>query len=357
MAESYPISIIESADEPAITSTEGTFDVLYPEYELIACDFSFDPTDNHITAHYDDTGIGDGYIIDYDLYYEDYSVDTVSIYNATKINSMGQMSLGTEGDEWIQIIDSSSAVKNLFSCSQERINISSDIVSSYSIIDSSSSEIFSYLNEDYELFPYCICYNYPVEEIFELDEQDEPFGIYDYPNNVSLSNDISVNLDKITIRTGIDGIPIGIPSDNRKITTSRMYGDYYGSVFGVDDDYCSGYISVDDNLLIDFLYYNYDLELIDGSSAQVVPLEECIDNSLPGALAEASFTGNYCLVYGAELVYIPFSVGCSDVGDWEYDVIFVPVWALYTYSYDSISANTSCIYLNAITGELVSGGI
>ena len=88
-----------------------------------------------------------------------------------------------------------------------------------------------------------------------------------------------------------------------------------------------------------------------------MPLEECIENSLPGALAEASMFGNYCLVYGAELVYIPFSVGCSAVADWDFEVVFVPVWALYTYSYNSNIANASCIFLNAFTGELVSSGL
>lgn len=357
LEESHPITTIGSSDETLDYISEETHEIFYPVYDSAPCDFSCDTSEKHITAHYDDTGIGDGYIIDYDLYYYDYDVDTVSIYNATKANIMGQMSLGPDEAYWLHIVDPVPAVKNLNGCSNERIELSNDIINSFSVMDYSDSSVFRHLSEDYDLFPYGVHYFYPVLDIFALDEPDEPFSVNGYIYFDPINDEITTDLDKVTLRVELDGIPVGIPSDNHKITTNRMYGDLYGSVFGVEDDCKSGYISLENHLLVDFLYYNYDLEIIDGSTAEVMPLEECIENSLPGALAEASMFGNYCLVYGAELVYIPFSVGCSAVADWDFEVVFVPVWALYTYSYNSNIANASCIFLNAFTGELVSSGL
>ena len=38
-----------------------------------------------------------------------------------------------------------------------------------------------------------------------------------------------------TVRTMMDGIPIGVPKDNDRLQLGIRYGDYYGSFFNFDD--------------------------------------------------------------------------------------------------------------------------
>lgn len=293
------------------------------------------------------------YVVDFDLTYYDYGVKEVSIYKGVPTKKIGMQPVDTLDTEWGENKDDALGAIKTFSNDEHRKELSVQCALTYNngLVDSSEDliDITSIITEygSYKIFPHYSSYQYPVAEMNASVESDD----YIYKMHKDTEQ---VNF--VTIRTELDGLPIGVPFDNYNMEFELRFGDYYGSFFGIDDNYTRGFYKKETCTQIDFIYYNYNAELVDSSTATVMPLEECIMNSLPGIIN--NYGAGDCHVYAAELVYAPFSVGCNDITCWDFDAYYIPVWAVYMISsetpYNQTRANA--IYLNAITGELISYG-
>ncbi len=351
--KTYEPVTIETVSEPEVgpltETTYPTFETHQPEYEVAACDFDIDPINHTIKAHYDDTADNpDGYIIDIDLTYYGYDIDEVSIYEAS-VGNFGS-SINVNGTVWKEIILNGYGALYVLTSDENRQQLSYQAALTYTYTSNdeatNASEIIELLDEKYELYPFVTSYTFPVAEMNKYEEDDFSF-YYDKEDYIEF----------ITVRTMMDGIPIGVPKDNDRMQMGLRYGDLYGG-FGlalIEDDYWTSYKNEDTSTIVDFKYYEYEYETV--STGKVIPLEECIDNALPGLVGEAYFSvGNYCNAYGAELVYVPIRIGVQSFSDFNpgNKIMFVPVWAIYSISYGDGGAWSSAVFLNAFTGELVS---
>ncbi len=363
LASGIPIQTFSSEETISDNTVETSepFEVNVPQYDLAECEFKIDSVTKHISAHYDDTEQkgNEGYIVDYDLQYVDYGVDTVSVYSAERSSDVAVHYMPIEDTLWMEIIDSMPKACRWCSMEKEKRTMINDALLSYRIDNINDvtelRDLSELLDENYDIFPYVTSYKYPLDRIIE--ENHDPDTSYLYTESKNYDSVIEGDITRYTLRTELDGLPIGVPEENRLVSTKEKYGDYYGSIWGVDDDYLRNFYSDDSGCVVDVIFYNYNVTGTLQDNLKVMPLEDCICNSLYGALHEAlSSNSHYCCVYGAELIYLPFSENCTEIGDWNYNVIFVPMWAIYTVV-DGDYLNSSTIYLNAVTGELVSYGL
>lgn len=346
--KTYEPITIETLSEPEVgpltETTYPTFETHQPEYEVASCDFDIDPINHTIKAYYDDTSDNlDGYVIDIDLTYSGYDIDEVSIYEASTGN-FGS-TINVNGTAWKEIyINGFGALYTLtFDENRKQLSVQAALTYTYNSNDEidNARDIIELLDEKYELYPFSITYTFPIAEMNKYEVDD--FSFY-YDDNEYI--------EFTTVRTMMDGIPIGVPKDNDRLQLGIRYGDYYGSFFNFDD-YHPDYKN--ENTIVDFKYYQFEYETV--STGKVIPLEECIDNALPGLVGEAySFAGNYCNAYAAELVYVPIRIGVQSLSDLNPSnkIMFLPVWAIYSISYGENGARSGAVYLNAFTGELVS---
>lgn len=349
-----------------ISSTEATDSVsehvVETSYSPADCNFDHDAVNHRINARYDDTANNpDGYIIDYDLTYYEYDADQVAIYTTEGERERVIRRFSLTDSLWVNVLPYWPGALKTWSNDILRQESIYESALAYSVTDLSSYDLgilLENLEEEYDVFPYAFIYPYPVKTMNDTNEPDERFGLLTPDNERTIGFVASDDLKYITLRNSLDGIPIGVPYDNRTIMNRIYYGDLYGSINNaqVEDDYYHDYYNSSEELLVDFVYYNYLPDQSNVEYVDYIPLDECIQNSISGVLLFADrYSDHYCRVYAAELLYYPFQVGCEGTDDWSFDVNYVPVWALYVASYGSgmmYQAEVSVVYLNAINGEL-----
>lgn len=341
---------VVKTDEESEEPTYPTFETHKPEYDIAPCEFDIDIVNHTIKAHYDDTADKpDGCVVDINLLYSDYGVQQVSIIEATRNNSAPVIKISDT--EWEEKIYNGFGALYTFSPDEYRGQLSVQGALSFELVSDEEVEnmsvILDLLDNEYDVFPVISKYTFPISEMKKYEEPDMDFSFYYLDEE---------NIDYVTVRSIFDGLPVGIPFDNDRIQMRVRYGDYCGSFFNVHDDYETDYKN--ESTIIDFRYYAYDYEVV--STGEVIPLEQCIDNALPGLITESYTTGgNHCNAYFAELAYVPLRIGMYDMSDLNPNnvIFFVPVWAIYTVSYGEFGTRASEVYLNAITGELVSYAI
>lgn len=349
--DAIAIDTFSTENNDETIETAPPFEVSEPTYQVKECELDIDSNNHTIVGQYVD---GDDYIISFDLTYYDYGVNEVGIYNAVPTNRLGMSPINILESDWNENSDEFIGAIQTFSTDEHRKELSVQCALTYEngAVDTNSDllDIIAIINEynRYTVFPYYCSYQYPIAEMNDSVSNEQ---------HIYKQHSTSEQVNFVTLRTELDGLPIGLPLDNRHPVTRCRYGDYYGSFCGVDDSYTRGFYKSDIFTQVDFLYYNYDAELIEYSKASVKPIEECILNAVPGILN--GYGSNNCDVYSAELVYIPFSVGADSLGYGNYDIVYLPVWAIYMISSSPSQTPTAAVavYLNAITGELVSRGI
>lgn len=342
-----------------LLQTEAEFE--QSSYSVVPCVFECDVDTNRIYTRYDDTSSNEeGYVIDYDLTYYDYGVHKVSLYRASHIDVPPADILNDEA--WIPVTSYAFGVLRTWSHNEERqesifnsaVNYSIDDIESFPLLESLVADI----DDQYSLFDCYFAYPYPVG-IMNMISDDDVFSMTRLDDGEELM--VNEDLVFITLRDSLGGLPIGVPNDNRASFNRISYGDIYGSIDSMIDEYYCDYYDSDESILIDYIHPSYDYQLIEDSTGSVMPLDQCIQNSIGGILLKADNYGNhYCYAYAAELVYIPFLVGSDGFGSGYTEVDFVPVWAIYIAAYGGggvYQAETSVVYLNATTGELLSRGL
>lgn len=338
--------------------------IYVPTRELSACDFDVDNDTHKISAHYDDSDLyGEyGIAVDYDLFYEDYGVTEVAVYRAERSNSLAMHNIDLEDTNWIRVNDPSEGVTfaSIDVNNQERMDISFNAALSFSIEDIDSNEAISDLAtrlEEYYLISSNLAYfDYPLGRVNQLDVSQESFRITDANNFYDYGSEVTSDVREYYLRSYIDRLPVGSVSEAVMLQLRVFYGDYFGSFFGIDDSFTEGFFLEDEGIFVNFISYNYENYEVEGDVCTVVPLEECIDNSLYGVLRRADGASR-ANVYAAELIYVPLAENSTGFGDFSYDVLFVPVWALYIVYENSNGVQGGEVFLNAMTGELVGHGI
>lgn len=340
----------KSEDEAEV---EPPFIVKTSDYNVQECDFVIDLEQHTITGIYDDTAVNpNGCVITFNLKYFDYGVDEVSIYQALPSNKLGQSPIDIIDTGWVEGTDSMSPL-NVSNESVYRQDLSFNSSLSFNVCSTDTDDelldlidlINEYRSDGYNISSYYCEYMYPIADM--NDNVSNEYNLYPISNEYE-------TLKKVTLRTNINGIPVGVPSDNFVDQMLVRYGDYYGSISGVTDAYQRSLFNSNIATLVDFIYYNYALEQIESSKSSICPLDECIKNALPALIYESIVSGtNKCEVYAAELVYIPFSDGYVGSEDNTYDVYMVPVWALYTVV-NGFNTRVNAIFINAMTGEVIS---
>lgn len=324
-----------------------TFDIHIPEYKVKDCELEVD-TDNHtIKGQYVDRR----YTIDFDLTYYDYGVNEVSVYEGSPTKKLGKKPVSLLDTLWVENTDDYTGAITTFSNDEQRreLSIQSALTYKNEVVDSNEDvlEIIELINEygKYNIFPYYCSYDYPIAAMNASVSND--WDIYNHHKDVEM-------VKFITLRTELGGLPIGIYRDNRFAQYMIRYGKYDGSFFDTDD-YDRGFYKASTCTQVDFIYYNYNADLIEESTVAVMPIESCILNVVPGIINIYGLGD--CHVYAAELVYIPFYEGCDFNSEYYcLDPYFIPVWAIYVTSVGANNTRAYAIYLNATTGELVSYG-
>ena len=283
--------------------------------------------------------------IEYDVEYHDYGTDEVAIFSADYEPNASQWLYDTpNGYDKVELRPLH--MKNLNQYASRAVfNSATDTINSLQI-EHYDSSLFESL--DVDLFPYCLSYCYDVEAIDNQNLIEEiSFDNQMYPDVTSYK--------EYTYRQQIGGLPLGVPAINRVSKIRCNYGPYYGSIFGVNDVMFSSYYSNSNRVYNDLIYYDLsNIEVVE-SHLSVISLSECIDNSVNGILELEQM--NCCLygnAYYAELVYIPFSVGCESFSDFDFEVKVVPVWAIYVLlGRDGQQMQAATVFLNATTGVLL----
>lgn len=349
---------------PEVTNAEyiPAIDTI-PTIQVEECEF--DISDNHITAHYDD-GFN---TIDYDMDYYDYGVDTVSIFSVEKSNRhVPSYRNDALQDGWCYtLIDPpylrytreedmvwDSSVYNAIVDSVSSIRVEN--ISNIEEIDS----VFSMVSEDINLSPFVQIYDYRGCETVSLNNMIGLMHVGANGNFMdSLSSTVGDSLRHYIVREELEGLPVNVVEGAYYCQNKVHYNDYFGSIWMTSDRFYTDFYNAELGAAVDIVYsncINYD-EVESGLS--VIPLEDCIANSISPIIHNAySPQGSHAYAYNAELIYIPFEEGLLEPGtDWDYDIYMVPVWAIY------IIAGTeevpdwdtgSVVYINAITGENVT---
>ena len=326
------------------------YEIIPYSYDSIDCDFTIDTTNHHIKANY----VYGDIIIDYDMPYFDYGVKEAGIYSAKSNGPATKYSLDT-GDEWKEVVIDTYHFFRVAITSRERMDVVLNSLGSFDCItindDERLEQLIKCIGDYMDVFPYANKFAYDMSEYKNRAADDvyisvfSPFTIY----TNKLSEDS--NLTKLTIRENLDGLPIGYLVDNSNSTFRRIYGDYYGGIAGKEDIWLDDFYSVDYETAIDVVYYNFGQFALVEDKASIVPIEDCIQNTIPEIIDSGI---NHYYVYGAELTYVPFSIGRNGFVDAATNVVFVPVWAVYyvkDVSYGYIDSST--VFINAYTGKLL----
>lgn len=360
--------VIETLD-PDAAATIPPFEVHESEYEAFDCLFSDDSDLCTITARYDDTDNNpNGYVIDYDLTYYDYGAESVSVYTTDKLNTVISIPLDRLESQWTEVTTLSSGVLSTVSDSGERqeslYNSALDYVVAGIDSDPDISELAGVIMDKYDLFDEYFSYPYPVETMNNTEVEGEYFYLTSPTGVSNIEFTYTDALRFVVLRDSLHGLPVGVPSENEIPYHRIRYGNYYGSLMNLhrDIDGCqTDFYSVEANILVDYINYRREAVSPCEDSVKPIPLIDCIENSINGILYIASQSDNhYSRVYAAELVYLPFAVNCSGPDYWDYEIYYVPVWAIYTVSEDlgtMYPARVAVVYLNAMNGELVSHGL
>ncbi len=347
------------ASSQILMATDGTYASDLTTYETVEapytpheCEFDIDPNRNTISAHYEDGGR----TIDYDLKFYDYGVTEAGVYSSSARTNVASRPLDI-GDGWFTVVfDDYMYSKTIDVTNEDRINCVVESLSSYGSIHISENEnvltVAESLGEIIDVFPYAQTFEYNMSEYDNRSENDTYVTLYS-PNVdyvYQLSSD--TNLTRYVLRENLNGLPVG-ESEGHTISSRIEYGDYRGSISNMYGDVWQNDCSYpEDSLAVDIRYYNFDSYELEGDLTPIVPLTECVSNSL---IDLGNWGFEHAYVYGAELIYIPFSKGANSAFEPADEVIFVPVWALY---YTGIENNTGdhylnrgAVYLNAFTGE------
>ncbi len=352
-----PISTFSSSE--IVEETEETFPIRETEYVTSECDFTIDPESHHITATYDDGN----YIIDYDLYYYDYGVTTVNIYSCEENSQIGQRHIDTS-DRWTLIGSNLRNIINGPIMSQNYEDIINNTVNSADVVPSDEipeiSELIPLIGEKYNLDTNVSRIVFNFSDFINSGINFDDMGINILTDNqlaTNLTDTINGDITLYTLRETIDGLPVGIPGYSFAGYSRIRYGEFEGSTVWSEDVYWGDFYDQDNEIIVDIRNYNLIINEAVSSNLPVMPLEECIQNSINGAIHDAFFLGsNHAQVFAAELVYFPFEEGCSGALDFSYNTYMCPFWVLHVVS-SGDDVRTEAILLNAVTGELVSYGL
>ncbi len=330
-------------------------DILLNEssYPVAEFDFDVNDTDKTINGIYQD----DLYTIDYSLTYNDHNVESVSYYGCSPRRQVAPKIVNTDFNSCIFEADVLSSYPVL-SENGESLSYIRDLYASMTEADVDGVTCARPISDRYEE----ICDISDSVLSFAFNRNNETF----WKQHISIRNSISGQEYEEDLQNGfyyyimreeIDGLPVGSPECLHQTYSSTVrVGDYYGRFWGISDQSMESYLSVDDGVLIDMIYYNYSEYVVENGPFEVISPDECISNSIP-ALAfvmEQNNTDHATVCY-AELIYYPFSSDCFSTG-FNFDPKMVPVWALYYFSGDEESKTvfSGVIFLDAVDGHCLS---
>ena len=338
-------------------------------YAISECEFDIDTDNHHISGCYDDGN----YVVEYNLDYYDYGVDTVNNYSSSASSEIGQKHVSA-GESWILVNTTLSSLLTLnddtMGHNRTMVHNTLDSWTVTSIDENEQvAELAALLGEHYNLHSCVSRIEYDLSGILDSDCSLSDYGIRlskDDMNFTSMTDTVTSNITKYTLRETLDGLPIGVQSDNDNDRNLPQYEDYihyasYGDMVGHmpvhRDEYRPDFYSQENQIIVDMLNCKLtDFEVLQ-EGMPVMPLEQCISNSISGAIYEASRTGtNSAYVYGAELVYLPFISGEESIVYYGDSYLLFPYWAIYVTA-EGRDRYTTEILINAVTGELVSHGM
>lgn len=299
---------VVSLDEISVESTMGTSETTEEETYILD-DLIYDFTSHRLNATYED----DYYTINFDVLVRDYGVTETPVYSA-EINYQTN-TRHNFGSEW-------SADFELY-----KLN---------GVSDEEAETNFASALEYFE----------------NTDSMDNRVYSYFRTNNTIISN-ICV------IRSLLNGLPLG-EADYYPLSVRRLsYGDYFGNLNIAGSTDINVYLFKSNAIRV--IHYDYSNLMETGEMVAVIPLEDCIGNSISHIISSANSIGcGEIDVYYAELIYVPLTIGNESDGYepvYNPDIRFVPVWALYVYPQSETAGYMNNVYLNALTGEVLEYGL
>jgi len=287
-------------------------------------------------------------LLTFNCSYSDYDISQVYVYSSEKTDNPSSIMALPDGCDYCN----NDIFIYSYSTDDFDREIASAIAGSFGFSDESDpgiEEMIADFTNEYGFTTSSAVYN--------IDESDQ---FTDVMNQITSDNVEMLDVySKVVLREDLSGLPIGVPTEVNNIYPHIEYEGNDGCLFlGINDLYEEDIFYPEQRKDVDVVIYGFENYQIVSGPYDVVPLEDCITNAVPGlsgvSMIPCASTG---LVYGAELVYVPFSVGMSGLEDmWgDYEVEFIPVWAIYVVSgtgeNDTGSIRAGVVYLNAITGE------
>lgn len=302
-------------------------------HEIVDWDISYDDSINYLCGIYSD----DEFTLTYDMNWYDYDISNVAIYSSTYV-----LPNYIQVDNWNLLNYQNRTVPEVSRCSIEDVPELSDFISEY--------------YPSYNLFDKVTIVNY-----YSDGNNTSKRFLKVFDDGEDISSEFSGDDTIFFVREQLNGLPLGCELYNYlnlRHFSKMFYLDEYGTISYYPYSSVNSYYNYDLGCFFNISLYNRSDLYPVKENLSVLPITECIKNSVPSILESLSTDGfQNAEVYSAELMYVMFTINCYAPWDIPVDVLYIPVWEVSYYSENNNRFLYGSVFIDALTGESLNPGL